>query len=238
MKKILIVEDELLIAEDIKTSVETLGYQVIAVAMRVATAIEVLKTQTVDLILLDITLKGAENGIDLAQQINAVYKIPFIFLTSHSDAKTVEQAIKTSPAGYIVKPFSKPDLYTSIALAFEEENNEKSTPLAFSENTEKDHLFLKVAGLFCKVYYADILYFKAAGNYIEVHQTDKTVLVRETFKELSLLIPSNKFIQVHKSYIFNKVKITAFNSKHLYIDEQEFLVGRSFAKSFMNELSS
>ncbi len=236
MKKILIVEDELLIAEDIKNSIEALDYKVVAIAMRVTTAIEVLKTQPVDLILLDITLKGPKNGIDLAQQINENYKIPFIFLTSHSDTKTVEQAIKTSPAGYIVKPFSKPDLYTSIALAFEE--NEKTSPLTLASNTEKDHLFLKIEGMFCRVLFTNILYFKAAGNYIEVHQIDKTVLIRETFKELSSLIPSSLFIQGHKSYIFNKEKITAFNSKQVYLGDQEFIIGRTFAKSLMKELSS
>ena len=185
MKNILIVEDELLIAEDIKTTVEELGHNVVAVVARADKAIEILNTQKVDLILLDITIKGDVNGIDLAEIVNQQFKVPFIYLTSHADPKTVNEAIKTAPQGYVVKPYSNSDLYTSIALAFE---NKKEETVTFLPNTDKDHLFLKIDGLYHKLFYKNILYFRAAGNYIEVHQTDKKYLVRKTFKNLSKLI--------------------------------------------------
>ena len=234
MKNILIVEDELLIAEDIKTTIEDLDYNVVAVVTRVDTAIEILKTQKVDLILLDITLKGDSSGIVLAEIVNQEFKIPFIYLTSHSDPKTVTEAIKTSPQGYVVKPYSNSDLYTSIALAFE---NKKEETVTFLPNTDKDHLFLKIDGLYHKLFYKNILYFRAAGNYIEVHQTDKKYLVRKTFKNLSKLITVNDFVQTHKSYILNRQKITHFNTKQVYINRQEFVLGRAHAKAFIDSFT-
>tara|TARA_B100000795_G_scaffold6773_1_gene5016 strand:- start:2398 stop:3108 length:711 start_codon:yes stop_codon:yes gene_type:complete len=234
MKNILIVEDELLIAEDIKTTVEELGYNVVAVAVRADKAIEILNTQKVDLILLDITIKGGINGIDLAEIVNQKFKIPFIYVTSHADSKTVTEAIKTAPQGYVVKPYSNSDLYTSIALAFE---NKKEETVTFLPNTDKDHLFLKIDGLYHKLFYKNILYFRAAGNYIEVHQTDKKYLVRKTFKNLSKLITVNDFVQTHKSYILNRQKITHFNTKQVYINRQEFVLGRAHAKAFIDSFT-
>jgi CheY-like chemotaxis protein len=99
MKNILIVEDELLIAEDIKTTIEELGYNVLAIVASAAKAIEILNTQNVDLILLDITIKGDINGVVLAEIVNQQFNVPFIYLTSHSDPKTVTEAIKTAPQG-------------------------------------------------------------------------------------------------------------------------------------------
>ena len=234
MKNILIVEDELLIAEDIKTTVEELGYNVVAVAVRADKAIEILNTQKVDLILLDITIKGGINGIDLAEIVNQKFKIPFIYVTSHADSKTVTEAVKTAPQGYVVKPYSNSDLYTSIALAFE---NKKEETVTFLPNTDKDHLFLKIDGLYHKLFYKNILYFRAAGNYIEVHQTDKKYLVRKTFKNLSKLITVNDFVQTHKSYILNRQKITHFNTKQVYINRQEFVLGRAHAKAFIDSFT-
>ena len=187
--------------------------------------------------MLDITIKGTVNGIDLAAVINQQFKLPFIYLTSHSDPKMVEQAIKTAPKGYVVKPFSKSDLYTSIALALEEEK-ESPEKITFATHVEKDHLFLKIDGLYHKLFYNDIVYFRAAGNYIEVHQTAKKFLVRKTFKELSALIPATVFVQIHKSYILNRKKITSFNTKHVYINDQEFVLGRKFIKPFMDEFTA
>ena len=104
MKNILIVEDDLIIAEDIKTTIEKLGHNVIDIVVRADNAIEILNSHKVDLILLDITIKGGLNGIDLAEIVNQQFNIPFIYLTSHADPKTVTKAIKTAPQGYVVKP--------------------------------------------------------------------------------------------------------------------------------------
>lgn len=115
--KILIVEDEALIAEDIRMTLEELGYEVCAICHDSERASQALHTHHPDLVLLDISIKGHKDGIELAKVINDHHHIPFIYLTSHSDRATLERAKQTRPRGYIVKPFRDRDLISSIEIA-------------------------------------------------------------------------------------------------------------------------
>ena len=115
--KILVVEDEVFIAEDIHSSLLDLGYDVCDIAYDSETALKKIHQHSPDLILLDITIRGQNDGIYVAQIIHENHQIPFIFLTSHSDRNTLERAKKTRPYGYIVKPFKDKDLISSIEIA-------------------------------------------------------------------------------------------------------------------------
>ncbi len=115
--KILIVEDEVFIAEDLRDMLEELGYEVCAVCYNSEKAISELYRCTPDLVMLDITIRGQKDGIQLAKVINEHHHIPFIYLTSHSDRETLERAKHTRPRGYIVKPFKDRDLISSIEIA-------------------------------------------------------------------------------------------------------------------------
>ena len=105
MVQIVIVEDELIIAEDVSNMLTRKGYEVMGIAMDYDEAIAILKVNKPDLILLDINLNSKKDGIDLANTINEFYGIPFIFTTSYSDSATLERAKKSNPINYLVKPF-------------------------------------------------------------------------------------------------------------------------------------
>jgi DNA-binding NarL/FixJ family response regulator len=115
--KLLIVEDEAIIAEDIAELCGTLGYEVIETAHTAGQALNILKAQIPDLILLDINLEDDIDGIEIADYINEKYNIPFIYLTSYADIDTLMRAKKTKPMGYIVKPFNKEQLLSTIEIA-------------------------------------------------------------------------------------------------------------------------
>ena len=115
--KILVVEDEVLIAIDIQETLQDLGYDVCQVCYHSEDAIKALQRHQPDLVLLDISIPGNEDGIALAHKINEHYEIPFIYLTSHADLATIERAKHTKPYGYIVKPFKDKDLISSIEIA-------------------------------------------------------------------------------------------------------------------------
>jgi len=115
---ILIVEDEPLIAEDISDLCQLNGYTVCGVAYRALEALELLKSIKPSLVLLDINLEDCMTGIDIAQRLKNQYAIPFIFLTSYADRKTLENAKSTNPMGYVVKPFNKEQLYSTIEIAW------------------------------------------------------------------------------------------------------------------------
>lgn len=125
--RILIVEDEPLIAEDIRDYLEKLDYRIIGVANSGEEALDMLANRQVDLALLDIYIEGTIDGIEVAEVINKTYKIPFLFLTSLSDSHTIERAKHTYPYGYIVKPFDERDLSTNIEMAKFKHANEKNT---------------------------------------------------------------------------------------------------------------
>ena len=115
--KILIIEDEVIIAEDISCILSELGYEVVGVIHSSDKAIDYLSFHTPDLVLCDIMIKGPYDGIDVAATIRKKKKIPFVFLTSLSDRHTVSRAKIALPYGYIVKPFDEKDLLTTIEVA-------------------------------------------------------------------------------------------------------------------------
>ncbi len=124
--RVLIVEDEPIISDDIESTLLANDYDIAGKAYSSTQALDMLINRSPDLVLLDIAIKGDKDGIDIAAIIREKYHLPFIFLTSFSDKITLDRAIPTMPYGYIVKPFKDRDIITSIELAmfrFASENN-------------------------------------------------------------------------------------------------------------------
>lgn len=115
--RILIIEDDPIIAADIADYLNNVDYRVSGIAYNPTQAYEQLKTNLPDLILLDINLSAEQNGIDIATFIHQNYAIPFIFLTSYSTRDILNKAKITEPSGYIVKPFDEEDLFATIEIA-------------------------------------------------------------------------------------------------------------------------
>ena len=115
--RILIVEDEPLIAKNIAMYLNNNDYEVSAIAYDPDDALHQLKRNPPDFALLDINLESEKDGIDIATHINQYHFIPFVYLTSYSDKDTLERAKQTNPAGFIVKPFNEKTLFATIEIA-------------------------------------------------------------------------------------------------------------------------
>ena len=115
--RILVVEDESIVAKDIQRTLEKLGYDVPATASSAASAYEKLEEVEPDLVFLDVKLKGEQDGVHIAEHIKDRYDIPVIFLTSFVDQDTIDRAKVTEPYGYLVKPFNEGDLKTTVEMA-------------------------------------------------------------------------------------------------------------------------
>jgi DNA-binding NarL/FixJ family response regulator len=115
--KVLIVEDEPLIARNIAMYLRNNDFEVSGIAHDPSDALYQLKWNSPDFAILDINLESDQDGIYVAEQINSQYFIPFIFLSSYSDRESLERAKKTKPFGYLVKPFNEKTLYTTIEIA-------------------------------------------------------------------------------------------------------------------------
>lgn len=116
-EKILIVDDEVVVAEDIRRQLRSLGYVVVGVVASGSEAVQLAGEHRPDLILMDIKLKGQIDGIDAARTIQAQYGIPVIYLTAFSDEETLERARHTLPLAYLIKPFVSSDLRAALELA-------------------------------------------------------------------------------------------------------------------------
>lgn len=127
MKKarILIVEDEAIVAEDLENLIIDFGYEMVGSVVDADDAIQQAIEHRPDLILMDIVLKGNKNGIDAANEIKDILKIPIIFLTAYSDLKLIEEAKNTGPYAFIVKPFQDKQVIASIEMALSRSQIEK-----------------------------------------------------------------------------------------------------------------
>ena len=117
-KCIFVVEDDLLVAENIRVMLTSWGYVVPPPAASVAEALRILEDLRPDMVLMDIQLEGPMDGVHLACQIRERFNIPLIYLTAYADAETVRQALVAEPHGYLVKPFFAAELRTTVELAF------------------------------------------------------------------------------------------------------------------------
>jgi PAS domain S-box-containing protein len=123
--KILIVEDEGIIAKSLKAVLEEFGYGISSITASGEEAIEKVKKDKPDLVLMDIMLKGDINGIEAAKKIKSDFNIPVIYLTAYTDKQILEQAKIAEPFGYIVKPFEDRELYSTIEMALYKSQMEK-----------------------------------------------------------------------------------------------------------------
>lgn len=122
---ILVVEDERIVANDIKFSLQSLGYAVPAIAASGEEAIRKVAELRPDLVLMDINLKGDMDGVEAAARIYTCWHIPIVYLTAHSDRNTLQRATAVGAFGYILKPFEEPDLLTTIETALNRYQLEK-----------------------------------------------------------------------------------------------------------------
>ncbi|MDD2301943.1 MAG: response regulator [Eubacteriales bacterium] len=116
-KKIMVVEDEWVVADQICRNLKDLGYTVCSTASTGEEAISKAEADRPDLILMDIVLKGEMDGIEAAERINSQFNIPILYLTAYTNQEYIERAKQTGPFGYLVKPYKERDLYASIEMA-------------------------------------------------------------------------------------------------------------------------
>lgn len=145
---IIIVEDDEITALNLKLSLQKHGYDIIAVCDNAAFAKGEIDAYKPDLVIIDISLQESNDGIELAKTIRKMYGIPFIYLTSYSDDDIIDQAKKTEPYGYIVKPFDPSSLHATIQMAifkFEVENkrNEEISLLGVDDQNLDKLLYAK-----------------------------------------------------------------------------------------------
>ena len=224
--KIGIVEDEGITVEIILRALRQLNYALTEPASNYDQAIKMVEAERPDLLLIDIKLGKGKDGIELANVIKKDYDIPFIFITANSDVSTVSRAKAAIPLGFLVKPFTQLDLYASIEIAF-------NLFAVMNINSKEQFLFLKVKKKFEKISMDDILLLENKLRDIIIHLADGSSLkVRASTKEILDKLPSNKFIQINRTYIVNARRVEKLDSFNMQIGQHQLV----FKTAIKNEL--
>lgn len=230
---ILIIEDEIIIAEGMKIMLQKLNYNVIAISKSYEEAISTIQEKSIDLALIDINLKGEKDGIDIAAYIQSNLKLPFIYITSKADKNTIDKAKDTHPSAYIIKPYSSDDLYAAIEIACTNFNLLNKNNKASLVET----IFIKEKNMFQKIKVGEILFLKSDQNYTELVTPQKTFICRGTIKE-TLEGLDKRFIRIHKSYAVNLEKIDSYNHEEIRVENHLLPIGNLYKEEFLSRMPS
>jgi len=229
VKKILIVEDEPVIATDIEMTLEDLGYHVIGIEDNATDALKAIRKHKPDLVLLDINLEGDDDGVMLAHDINDEFQIPFVYLTSNADKLTINRVKRTHPAGFIVKPFNEKDLQSNIEIAlFSGQDKDASDVL--------HEFFVKDGGDLVKISVEDILFIKADDNYTRIYNKEKSYVITKTLKTIEEKLPESDFIRIHRSFVVNLSFIDKIKDNTLFIGKHSLPISRSYMENLFHRI--
>ncbi|MEL7147278.1 MAG: response regulator, partial [Bacteroidota bacterium] len=199
--KVLIVEDEQVYAGTLEMFLDQLGYEVSGICANGKDALESFHASKPDLVLMDIHLKGDLSGIDLARIFQGHSPIPIIFITAYDDPETFNQAKKTTPFAYLIKPFKSDELQRCIELALQQTYNDGEE--AFSDANQvllaKQSFFVKDRSRLHKVNMEDILWIEVEDKYCMLHVGSRKFLLRQSLKELADKLDPATFVQTHRS---------------------------------------
>jgi DNA-binding LytR/AlgR family response regulator len=236
--KIGIVEDDLLIAESIAVTLQQIGYCNTQPVRNYADAVNMIKNESPDLLLVDIMLEGDLDGIDLAATINKDFGIPFIFLTANSDQATVSRAKAVNPSAYLVKPFNENDLYSSIEIAFSNYNN-LNKEIHHSSNTHspvKDFVFIKDGETFHKIEVNNILYIESDNIYLTVVTGAKRFILRTKLDDFIAKFNAGSFVRIHRSYAVNLKHLDSVNSATVTVGGNELPLNKTYKQELLKTI--
>jgi two-component system, LytTR family, response regulator LytT len=236
--QILLVEDELIIADYMEACLQKLGYEVVDTCIDYEEAIAALQQHKPDIVLVDITLKGTKTGIDVGNYIKQNLNIPFIFASSHSDKPTIDKAKQALPYSYLIKPFSEEDLYAAIETALmhfaqkqqkeKQENNDN--PIVIN-----DSIFIRHKARFVKLQFDELLYLESEENYAVLVTTKGNYALKSTLKNMLDVLPEY-FWRIHKSYVINLHHLNGFDAEEVTIDKKNLPLSRGFYPLLLEKL--
>lgn len=218
-KKILVCDDEVYISEMLKDILIDLGYEVTGTAGNTQMAIKSIETNKPDLAILDIKMHGKDQGFEIAKYLNENGGIPYIFLTSFSDVSTVKQASEFIPKAYLVKPFNEHQIFSTLEIVFKKLEK------------KKDYIVIKDGIKMTKILVEDICYLHASDKYLELVTLTKKHLIRETIAGFMEKYKLSNLLQVHRSFLINKEKISSVMRNAVIINKIEIPISRTFQSS-------
>ena len=219
--RILIVEDEVIIAEMVKLLLEQQGYEVLDTCISYEEAVEAFECKQPDLVILDIRLYGQKSGIDFANfLLSQPTKTPFIYLTSQYDRRIFNLALETSPYGFLAKPIQKESLWTTIETAYR---------LFQGDQALAKELTLFDGQQYHRVQEGEIVSINSEHVYSNVKLADgRKIITRKPLRQLLNQIKGNLLFQCHRSFIINTRYVDGWDNDSVRLSNGEIIpVSRS-----------
>lgn len=214
--KILVVEDEVLIAEHIKDYLHSFGMENIFLAHNKKIALQAIDHIKPDLILLDLHLEKPLDGIEIAKMIDDHWPVPYIFITANADRLIIQEAVHTKAVAYITKPLKKTDLFAAVQIAIKS-----------NLSVDTKCLLVKDSGSTLRVPVNEISYIESSGNYIHIHTKKQKIISRQSLEWAEEQLPKHQFLRVHRSFVVNTNFVTKITTKSLFISETEIPISRA-----------
>lgn len=237
LDEILIVEDEPLIAEDISETLQDAGYGVSGIAHNANDAINILKSSSPSLVMLDIKIDGPIDGLMLGRIIKDDFNLPFIFLTSFTDPETVAKVKELNPYGFIVKPFDERELTSNVEIAIHRFKQDSQNLAQVEEAQDDEFFFLKSQKALHKISINDILYAQAVDNYTMIYTDKSKFLVPQTLKSVEEKLDNSQFVRTHRSYSVNFKYIDIITSNYANIKGIMIPIGKGYKADLMKKVS-
>lgn len=210
--KILIIEDEIIIADFIYNILNKEGFTNLKMAHKENTAIDTMQSFLPEIILMDINLNGENSGIELAKSKNNEAKV--IFLTGQNDENLMSQALATSPESYLTKPIKKEDVIAAIKLLL---LKKKSKTISIKDGYD-----------LITINHDDILFIKSDNNYIDIQGINNKYTIRHSLEKFLEELNNTNFVRVHRSYIINKSKVSKQTKASVFIEKFEITTSKKY----------
>ncbi len=245
MIRLLIVEDEPIIAKHLECVLLDLGYGITGSCRTSVDALNSLKKELPDIVLCDIHLVGDPwDGVRLAQEIRTLYDLPIIFLTALTDLATIQRAVAVEPDAYLSKPFAERSLFAAIELAIFKFSNKKEVSLGQTEISHEvepipfisGNFFIKDKKRLIKVNAEEILWIKADGAYTQLVTIDRQFFLSTNLGTIENKLKDLPFMRVHRSYLVNFKYIDAIEEDVITINNESIPIGKSFREAFYKNL--
>jgi DNA-binding LytR/AlgR family response regulator len=241
--RLLIVEDDMIIAANISLQLTSLGYEVTGIVPRGEEAILHVQDNPPDIVLLDINLKGKLDGIETAEQMQQHGTIPIIYLTANADEATFDRAKTTHPHAFIAKPFRQIDLQRAIELTVSrmELNLDEQSELAHADSSPfmlSDRIFVRHKDRMVKIYLDAILYVEADRNYCRIFTHDKEYILATSLKTMEEKLPVQNFVRVHRSYVLNLAQVDEVAEQNVIVGGRAVPVSHTFRDELLKRIQT
>jgi len=218
---VLIVEDEPLYASHLEMLVEDLGHEVLGSAEDADSALEIVKDGVPDLLLMDINIPGAYDGVETAERIQQLGPCSIIFITAEKDERTFQRASRLGPVNFLLKPFDDLQVSRAIQLASSSQTPAADQPQKKVTTEDEENLYVKTGKNLRKIPLSEITSVNADGRYCEIHTTTNRYLIRMPLQELEERLPADRFMRTHRSHLVSEAFVESVDLQ----DSEIVLIG-------------